>query len=298
MRSGRVFWGVLFITIGIVFFVDGLLPAGLDLFGLWKLWPFALILWGLAKIVGNPFGKAILAGLSALLVGVVLQGLVTFAWVGGTDFDETVEVYTEEFTAPYHPEIERASLRMEFGAGVLAVRGQTDALMYASASSNVGRYVLDRSGAENADLRFGMEGRRVNWRFHSIRNRVEMRLHTVPAWDLDIGCGAARVDLDLQAFRVEQLRIEVGASSVRIVLGSIASDAQVWIKGGASSFRLEIPEASGCEIRVDGGLNSKRFSGFERVGDGLYRTRNFDEAQEKIRMKMDMGVSSVRVVRY
>lgn len=299
MSSGRVFWGVLFVVVGLLFLVDGLLPTGLDGFAVWKLWPLVLVMWGLAKIIEGKWIKVILAAASALLIGVLIHGLVTFAWVGGGDFDDEGESYTEEFSVPFDRTTQRASLSMDFGAGVLSIREQTDDLLAASTSTTFGRYSLEQEGTgDQVDLRLDMEGRRAHWPVTRMHNKAEVRLHPLPTWDLDIDCGAARAELDLRPFRVDKLRMDAGAANVRIILGELSPVASVKINAGASSLRIEVPESAGCEIRSDGGVTRKRFSGFERINDNTYRTSNFDDAPGKIYIDLDTGVSSIRVVRY
>jgi hypothetical protein len=69
-------------------------------------------------------------------------------------------------------------------------------------------------------------------------------------------------------------------------------------RDGASSISLEIPESAGCEIRIDGPLTRKRFTGFTREQSGLYRTGGFEGAEKKIFVDVDAGVSSIRITRY
>ena len=59
-----------------------------------------------------------------------------------------------------------------------------------------------------------------------------------------------------------------------------------------------VPETSGCEVKLEGALNSKDFAGFKKVSSDLYRTANFDTASKKIFINIDSGVSSLNVDRY
>jgi hypothetical protein len=65
-----------------------------------------------------------------------------------------------------------------------------------------------------------------------------------------------------------------------------------------SSVELNVPSSAGCEVSFEGGLASKRLSGFEKEADGLYRTPGFAEAARKIYVDAEVGLSSLRVKRY
>ena len=117
-------------------------------------------------------------------------------------------------------------------------------------------------------------------------------------WRLRLGYGAARADLDLSSCRVEELQLEAGASSISVKLGALVPESRVRVEAGVSSIRFEVPESAGCEIRTEAPLTSKRFSGFEKESSGLYRTGNFSNADRRIFIQIEAGVSSVKVRRY
>jgi hypothetical protein len=142
-----------------------------------------------------------------------------------------------------------------------------------------------------------MEGHKAGWRTRGWRNHVDLRLNERPEWRLDLDIGAAEVDLDMRPYKVQSLDLDAGAAKVVIRLGALARESDISINAGASSVRLEVPEAAGCEIRVDAPLSSKKFPGFTRIGDGVYRTENFDTADHKITIRLDAGVSSLKVRR-
>jgi hypothetical protein len=70
------------------------------------------------------------------------------------------------------------------------------------------------------------------------------------------------------------------------------------VDAGASDINVFIPETSGCKILIDGALSSKHFTDFEKIDSEIYQTANFDEAENKIFINIDCGVSSISVDRY
>ena len=123
-------------------------------------------------------------------------------------------------------------------------------------------------------------------------------LNPAPLWDMRFEVGAAKVDVDASPFRVGTLRVNSGAADVRLKLGGLADDTHVAIHCGASSIKVLVPDSSGCEVKIDAPLSSKSLHGFEKRGDGWYRTENFDMAARRISINIGAGVSSIKVDRY
>ncbi|MBT8387120.1 MAG: hypothetical protein KJO12_06880, partial [Ignavibacteria bacterium] len=65
-----------------------------------------------------------------------------------------------------------------------------------------------------------------------------------------------------------------------------------------SDMDLIVPEGSGCQIETDVALSSKNFHGFEKIKSDLYQTSNFEDAQKKIYINIECGVSSINISRY
>ncbi|MCZ6777287.1 MAG: hypothetical protein O7D34_12685, partial [Ignavibacteria bacterium] len=70
------------------------------------------------------------------------------------------------------------------------------------------------------------------------------------------------------------------------------------VDAGASSITISVPSSAGCEIRYNGGLSRKRFHEFEKVDTDTYRSENFAWSPRKIYIDINVGVSSVKVIRY
>lgn len=142
------------------------------------------------------------------------------------------------------------------------------------------------------------EGPRHKWRLGRFSHDAVVALNPGPAWDLDFSLGAARVEMDLSSLIVDRLKLENGAARTTIRLGNRGKETGVDIQAGASSIRIEVPEAAGCEVHVEAPISSKKFPGFMKTGDGEYRTENYSTAQSKISISINAGVSSIKVTRY
>ena len=119
-----------------------------------------------------------------------------------------------------------------------------------------------------------------------------------PVWSIDLGIGAGKGDFDFSNYKVKRLDLETGAASIDIKFGDKVDNATVEVKSGVASVKFRVPEGVGCEIRMDGALNSKDFDGFEKVRSGVWQTEGYDKATKKITFDVESGLSSLKVSRY
>ena len=89
----------------------------------------------------------------------------------------------------------------------------------------------------------------------------------------------------------------MGAASLKIYLGDLSDTTNVEIDAGASSIEISIPENIGCELKADVTLSSMHLDRFNKTNKKLYRTDNFDSSPKKIFLKIDSGVSSIKIRR-
>jgi hypothetical protein len=297
MKTGRIFWGALFIIIGGLLLLEKLNVVDLEWHFAWRLWPLLLIFWGAALLIRNPQWKWVAALVGAVVVVVVLLNAGGFLWSIG-EFGEGAR-YSQELTEPFDSAVNKASLSVHGAAGIISLKDTTGQLIIVSTQTNYGRYSLDKERiGEEAKVYLAFEGKRIAWRGGKASNWAAIRLNASPVWDMDIDVGAAKLDLDLAPFAVEDIMIDAGATSLRVKIGERAKETHLRIDAGASSIRISVPSASACEARFEGGLSSKNLPGFQRVDSRMYRTENFDTAAKKIVIDIHAGVSSIKVVRY
>ncbi len=306
MKPSRAFWGTLFVAFGLLLLLGRIFDWGFDCDYIWKFWPMAFVLVGLAIVFKQPIVKLVLSGLAAVVVAVFLYTLVSFNWLPWhreilLEDDESEPVQVQDFTEAFAPGIRSASFRMDMAAGKFRVDTATKDLFHANVRSGVARFDLVRGGSSE-DVSLHLDQREEihvrNWRSHHAMSVVQVNLHPAPVWDLTFDIGAASVDMDLSALKVRDLDIEGGASHVRLMLGLTAPRTNVRCEMGASAIRISVPETVGCEIHFDSDLSSKRLDDFTEFDDNTYRTDNFDAAQKKIFIEAKTGLASIRIVRY
>jgi hypothetical protein len=299
MKLSSLFWGVLFVLIGGLFLLNNLGVLSVDWTTVWRLWPMILVFWGLSILVGKQRPPWYAVVLMIVLMVFMVVAFATTEWIHG-DFDVAVgDSNTQSFEEPMSPGTEHATFRLQSGAGKFIIRDTTTQLVKAQTEVSFGKYDMSREQTDNSTyVTLDFRGRSRSWNFRHGRNRAEVQLNTRPIWNVYVDVGAASANFDLTPYKVEELRLNAGASSLKVRLGDRSEETRVRIKTGASSTTVEVPESVGCEVRLHTALSGKRIRGFEKVSSNRYQTANFEDAAKKISIDVEAGVSQVTVERY
>jgi hypothetical protein len=149
---------------------------------------------------------------------------------------------------------------------------------------------------EGRKIKITMEG--VKIRSGHARNEVALRLNTKPLWDIAIDAGAAKMDLNLSAFRIKSIELDGGASDLDLKLGDMCDTVHVSLEMGASSVKILIPKNSGCEVNSESVLSSRRLDNFDKIKSGFYRSKNYESTTKKVFIDMEAAVSGLTIEEY
>lgn len=223
------------------------------------------------------------------------------AKAGRSGFDRN-GVRTQNFNVENQIGIERAKLDFGGGAAEFFLETTKNNLFEAKTVLGKGSYKLesDKSGNE-VEIDFDMTDSGKNIKFSEEKgfdNKVYLMLNPAVLWDVKMGIGAGDLNFDFSKFRVENLKVETGAASVKIRLSELVNESNVNVQSGVASVNLEVPKGVGCGIDLDGAMNSKNFSGFNKIGNDRWETDNFDSATKKIYIDLDSGLTSLNISRY
>ncbi len=308
MKPKQIFWGLLFLVFGLLVLINNFSTLDFGWPTIWKFWPAVFIFWGISLMLKNELFKNLLAAFAAIVLAVTLFATFksafgafdSFLRFEGNGIKITVdgESTTNFFSESYDTTTSNAVLNFKAGAGNFKINGTTDNLFSAFTETHKdNNYELNRlTEDDKVILDFSMEKARFNIMNGKVKNKAEIKLNPAPVWNLKFDVGAASTLLDLRPFKVKNLDVNIGAASLKIYLGDLYNDSRVNISAGASSIDLEVPESVGCVIKIDAALSSKKFPGFEKRDESYY-SPNFDEAEKKIIIQIDSGVSSIKVKR-
>ncbi len=307
MKPKHIFWGLLFVSLGILILINNISGIYWNWLGLWKLWPLLLILWGIGIMIKNNTAKIVIAGVAGIVLAISLfASFNAIVHLTNSNFDfvfDNKSDYKYEFTEynePFTNNIKSASFYFKAGAGSFISGNDTTANLFTAHTEGLkNNYELSKIiNGTDAVIKMDMKKNHIHIGKDGIRNRVEMKFSKLPDWNLNFEVGAASLDLDLTPVKVKTLNIDMGAASLKVKLGYILNRTDVDIHSGASNVEIEVPKDAGCEIKSEGALNSNNFPGFYKAGTDLYRSEKFDSTSKKIYINLDAGVSSLNVNRY
>ena len=322
MDYKKVFWGVIFILIGLLFVLKNLNILNFSWYQFLNLWPLLLVLWGIALLPIKGFVKLILS-LAMVVLGIYLVNRYDsgswFEFHGprahrhyekrewrdtrrDRDIDRDVDredaIQDSQYLYfPYSADIKKATLKLDAAAGTFNIRPVSQELIEVTKDGNIGSYSLTSQEAHDRQIvKLTLEEGTI--RGQGLRHQVDIRLHEKPVWDIDLSIGAARIEMDLSPFKTNNINVDGGASSIRLKLGDRQEEVNVDVNAGASSIVIEVPKNAGCQVKTSTVLSGKNMRDFKKTDSGNYQTDNFEESENKIFIKVDVAVSKIEIKRY
>ena len=153
MKTSHIFWGALFIVLGLLILVNNFSPIDLDWRNLWQYWPVVLVLFGISMLIKNVAGKSLIAGTAAIILAVIIFASVKFTTCfifddnfeidigSGVSGDYSVTEYREAFDSS----IAKAVLYLDGGAGSFRIGSETDDLIYAKTEVVMNNFNFNKS---------------------------------------------------------------------------------------------------------------------------------------------------------
>ncbi|MGD0707594.1 MAG: DUF5668 domain-containing protein [Anaerolineaceae bacterium] len=268
MRSHNMFWGLVFLVVGVL-----ALGGTLGWFGqvdVWTLiWPAFLVILGIWLLVRPSLWRS----------------------YGRHDWQ------TQQISYPLE-NASQAEIELHHGAGRITVASGADPTTLLSGSFVGGVDPrLDRDGGL-ALLRL-RSASNFMWGFPDNAPRgLEWNVHlnnTVPM-TLDVHTGASENFLDLSDLKVTDLKVETGASSTQITLPANVAYTKAKIGAGAASITIKVPENVAARIHVSSAIASKHIDTARFPSNGnYYETPGYDSAANKAEIIIETGVGSVDV---
>lgn len=259
----------------------------------------------------NAFWGSILLVLGALLLASNF-GIITFQWnyvwpllliavgayilIGGSSQSRAGE--PTHVSIPLEGATE-ANIKLEHGAGKINISGAASKNELLSGEFEAMRLHTSRSGSKlKATLSTSVEDTFLAfmpWNWHG-NHAWDFSLNPDVPTTLRLESGASENRFDLSQTKVTKLVIETGASSTEVIMPKKAGYTDAKISGGAASFEVEIPKGVAARIRVDSGLGSVDVDEerFPRRGKS-YQSEDYETAANQVDLKLEVGVSSVKV---
>jgi hypothetical protein len=287
-RRGLV-WPLLLIVVGAAFLLANFgYIAPISVVALLSLWPLILIVIGVDIAIGRRWPLAALAAdvlvIAAGIALVTLQPSVfpfaVFSTEGGGN--ATVDVPRSD--------VKTMTLRLGAGAAAVEIRGGASALVHAQSDRDDLRLRSATRVGDRMDVRVD-QGFANGFRFGpSATSHVSVQVANDIPVSVTVDGGAGEFFIDLSDVRATDVRVNVGAASLRVVLPKPTGDVPVTISAGASSVIIEIPAGVEARVTTTGGLISTHVENARMSGS---ETSGYGGAADRVSVRVSGGVSSI-----
>ncbi|NOR88273.1 MAG: hypothetical protein GQ527_11745 [Bacteroidales bacterium] len=317
MENKNVFWGVLLVAIGSLFVLDNMDLLDFNFAALVDLWPVLLVVWGVSILPIKKSYKTVIGILIAVGALVYASTSNKEAWwnnhgisqmthrnfnldrFNDNNSDEEDDTYyTFEFDEELDSKITNAILTMDIAAGKFRIdEPTTDHLIAFEAYTNIGPYNSNVvTNGDRAEVFINME--EAILQNGTNRNRANIKLNPAIVWDLNFDVGAADFRGDFRKFKINEIDINGGASSIKIKISDLQDKTSINLDAAAASIKFDIPMAAGCKLDAESFLVDLDLDDFTKNEDGDYVTKNFDESKQKIYIDLDAAISKISIRRY
>ncbi|HHV60947.1 MAG TPA: cell wall-active antibiotics response protein [Clostridiaceae bacterium] len=282
--------GIAIITVGIIWLLSNLGLLSWNIFGsLRVLWPLVLVVIGLNMIFKK---HPLIKGLTwvALIAVLVLYSFFT-AEKFKPSGQNSKDIYIEKNAI-----IESVELRVDLGALNLNIESTSNGLLNAASDIPDLNYSYTDNNSKRSKIYINNKKNFSFLKFNSSQS-MDIKLNKDVVWDLDVNIGAINGIFDLRDIKVNSLDISMGASNLNIKFGAHGDMVNAKINSGASNINIYVPREVGLKIEVDGVLSGNNFTeaGLARKG-GCYYSDNWETAESKIDLDINMGVGDVEVI--
>lgn len=260
MSRRRIFWGLLIILVGFVLLINQFFPnLNLATF----IWPGILIFVGVWLLL-RPKTKS-----------------------------EPKTVI--DYTVPLEGESE-AHITLEHGAGRVHLDSMVDTDNLLSGTFAGGLVDKVTRSGQTAQIKLKPPSDDVWDVFDSQGFHWDIELNRDLTYRIVYNGGANEAELDLLDLKVADLKVESGASSVKIFLPENAGFTRVDVGVGVASVVIDVPDNVAAHIEKEGGLTSFNIdeSQFPRSGN-IYESPDYETAENKVDIKVSAGVGSIEI---
>ncbi|EOC99877.1 hypothetical protein L21TH_2080 [Caldisalinibacter kiritimatiensis] len=190
------------------------------------------------------------------------------------------------------------NLNLAVGAGNLKISSSKDNLVHGFISNpKVTSEVKYKNNDRDVTVTFKSPNfKTTDFGEISKGDKYDLYLNKEITWDIDADIGAMDGHLDFSNVKIDNLDIDCGASDLEVVFGDTTKRTSVDIDAGVSDVELTFPENVGVKIDLDGGLKNSNLKELNWIRDNdYYISPNYDEADKKIDVSIDLGIGQLVV---
>ncbi|MFI5266013.1 MAG: LiaI-LiaF-like domain-containing protein [Chloroflexota bacterium] len=305
-RRGGIVWPVLLMGAGVIFLLQNLGLLSWDVWGsIGRFWPAILILIGLELFLGSAGRHVLGAAMGGILALAIMAAIAVAAFghftsAGSGNFSSHTLTQALQGASAVHTVV-------RFGAGTLnlgALESQSDQLaqMTYDGPNQLTPRATYRIRNGQGQLNYDLRGNSPPWHIpfangNAGNSQMDLLLNPQVPLSLDIQEGASEGKLDLTQLHVGNFDLQTGASHTTVIMPQNAGATVATIKGGAATIDVQVPDGVAAQIQYDGGLSTLNVdqNRFPSTGPRIYRSPDYDTAQNKLDLTIQAGVATISV---
>ena len=304
MKTSKIFWGVLFLSLGIFSLLSYL---GINIFYDFDssiTIPILLVILGLVILFKQNSIKTFFVILAALISAYAIFNIF---WDGNEcDWERTEDVSISEDSFSGVQTIEMPSGIKEAKLNVLGAANEINISGFKS-GSNLAK--INAEKLSNLDVNYSFDStfaklsiqpsETVSHKFnHKYFNDFNLFLNDKPEWDIEIKSGANETDLDLRKLKVKNIKLKTAASDMDVYIGTKQKLTNMDLKLAAMDIVIHIPKSAGCLINGDFIFVDKHLPGFTKDASGTYTSENFSASSQKININLHGTIADFTIKYY
>ena len=293
---GRLFFGFIIVLLGLFYLAKNTeyLPLDLDI-NIFQLWPLLIIMLGLSLLSGRGLTSNLI-GILTFCIASIMVAILLFN--GGNS--SIVEWKNISVEIERGEEISSATIHIIAGVSDINIKGGAEKLIEGNFQTNL-MELQKSSKVENEIQKVKIEIQKDDDWYKSLNSegsKMDINLNSRVPMDLYFETGAVKAKINLSNVLVRTVDIKTGISSLDLVLGDNMEKTDVKLEAGVSEIKISLPKTVGARIKIDSGISSRELNGFEKTGEKEYQTSNYDIADKKIEMDLDIGITDLKIDRF
>jgi len=313
MKSKSIFWGVLLISIGILWILKSLGTISFSWCVFVKLWPLILIWIGI-KLMPIKDNWKIILNVTVLFIGIAFLLILSNSncckskwnkfdfcskeWTYTCDDNDDTTLCSNESFIKYEDIYENAHLKLSASAGKLVFAPGED-LITIREKENSNSKIDIQSTIDDNNIKIKAEVRPFKNSYSKNSFKYDILLNSYPVWDMDLELNAIAGQVDLSDFKIRELTVESNASALDLKLGSLFDEVNVTVESNASSVKITIPQDMKCLLKkAESNLSSFSVKGLKKQDKNQYTSNGDNETAGTVNITIESNVSSVEIKRY
>lgn len=307
MRVAKLFWGVILIFLGFLFFFSDLGIVRVNWSFLVNLWPVIVI------FIGVYFLPSSIRNISTLLLTIIVFTLFFYA----IDFRNlsgynqgTLKGEFEKPSAPfnfgdyetmlafdYKPDLKYGRLKFAVNGGNYRVNKSDNKLFTLKAEENVWRsFEMNKSqGGDTGIVDLSLTGVKTD---RESENPFKLNLHKDLIWQLKLHLGHSKGEFDLSPFTIHKMSVSAMNADLSIKLQEISDNSIVQFRTPGSKLMLRIPEKVAAKVVSAKPIPQRYLEGFESMNPHNHVTNNYQKADHQLTIKFPEPAKQLSIRRY